>query len=307
MTIGGSIGMAGGIGGVIIGTIIGISSSLTFLFNDSVIGISKAACFFKLSNLEYNQVHIKLEDDTGETLRQVELMKTDIDGEYFVSFESLSPNTTYHLNGIDKDGKEINLGSNSYFTTLDIPTYEIEVDTSNYNKLLEQYDLIFNINNPNKHRIDALLYCENDQTLDQRLTSTSGAFNFTLPSVLSSYRLELYQEGYLVGQTHFSDYASIEILDTTSIGISSISIHVSLGDIDHEQIYVFINPLNDLNSIIRPDVNLGDNYGDSIRIEDFRNILPETEYLLHIVDKNCPTFSSLTIQKLYFKRNCFKI
>ena len=54
-------------------------------------------------------------------------MKTDIDGEYFVSFENLSPNTTYHLNGIDKDGKEINLGSNSYFTTLDIPTYEIEV------------------------------------------------------------------------------------------------------------------------------------------------------------------------------------
>ena len=41
MTIGGSIGMAGGIGGVIIGTIIGISSSLTFLFNDSAIGISK--------------------------------------------------------------------------------------------------------------------------------------------------------------------------------------------------------------------------------------------------------------------------
>lgn len=129
-----------------------------------------------MSNLEYNQVHIELEDDTGETLRQVELMKTDIDGEYFVSFENLSPNTTYHLNGIDKDGKEINLGSNSYFTTLDIPTYEIEVDTSNYNKLLEQYDLIFNINNPNKHQIDALLYCENDQTLDQRLTSTSGPF-----------------------------------------------------------------------------------------------------------------------------------
>ena len=103
MTIGGSIGMAGGIGGVIIGTIIGISSSLTFLFNDSVIGISKDTCFFKLSNLEYNQVHIELEDDTGETLRQVELMKTDIDGEYFVSFENLSPNTTYHLNGIDKD------------------------------------------------------------------------------------------------------------------------------------------------------------------------------------------------------------
>lgn len=127
MTIGGSIGMAGGIGGVIIGTIIGISSSLTFLFNDSVIGILKATCFFKLSNLEYNQVHIELEDNTGETLRQVELMKTDIDGEYFVSFENLSPNTTYHLNGIDKDGKEINLGSNSYFTTLDIPTYEIEV------------------------------------------------------------------------------------------------------------------------------------------------------------------------------------
>lgn len=122
--------------------------------------------------------------------------------------------------------------------------------------MLEQYDLIFNINNPNKHQIDALLYCENDQTLDQRLTSTSGAFNFTLPSVLSSYRLELYQEGYLVGQTHFSDYASIEILDTTSIGISSISIHASLDDIDHEQIDVFINHLNDLNSIIRPDVNL---------------------------------------------------
>ena len=159
--------------------------------------------------------------------------------------------------------------------------------------MLEQYDLIFNINNPNKHQIDALLYCENDQTLDQRLTSTSGAFNFTLPSVLSSYRLELYQKGYLVGQTHFSDCASIEILDTTSIGISSISIHASLDDIDHEQIDVFINHLNDLNSIIRPDVNLGDNYGDSIRIEDFRNILPETEYLLHIVDKNRPTFSYL--------------
>lgn len=108
-----------------------------------------------------------------------------------------------------------------------------------------------------------------------------------------AFWLELYQEGYLVGQTHFSDYASIEILDTTSIGISSISIHASLGDIDHEQIDVFINPLNDLNSIIRPDVNLGDNYGDSIRIEDFRNILPETEYLLHIVDKNRPTFSYL--------------
>ena len=186
MIIGGSIGMAGGIGGVIIGTIIGISSSLTFLFNDSVIGISKATCFFKLSNLEYNQVHIELEDNTGETLRQVELMKIDIDGEYFVSeYTKLAAVESDEINDFkDKDGKEINLGSNSYFTTLDIPTYEIEVDTSNYNKLLEQYDLIFNMNNPNKHQIDALLYCENDQTLDQRLTSTSGAFNFTLPSVL---------------------------------------------------------------------------------------------------------------------------
>ena len=58
----------------------------------------------------------------------------------------------WKITGFTKDGKEINLGSNSYFTTLDIPTYEIEVDTSNYNKLLEQYDLIFNINNPNKRQ-----------------------------------------------------------------------------------------------------------------------------------------------------------
>lgn len=287
ISIGSSVGMVVGVGGIVIGTITSIATSLMFLNTQSVIGISQAKCFFELSNINYEQVNIQLEDDAGNIVQSADLFPTDIENKYVVEFYDLSPKSTYYLQGIDDNGKEVSIGENNYFTTLDIPNYEIDIDTSNYNKTLGNYDLTFNIDNPNGYHIDGLLICENDETLNQHLLKTDGVYNFTLPNILSSYRLELYQEDYLVGQTTFTDYEKMSIIDETlEIGISSFDAGLNLGEINLENIDV---------SIITSDGNKvnGVEYGPDGYILYVRcySLTPNTDYILKISDINRETFT----------------
>ena len=287
ISIGSSVGMVVGVGGIVIGTITSIATSLMFLNTQSVIGISQAKCFFELSNINYEQVNIQLEDDAGNIVQSADLFPTDIENKYVVEFYDLSPKSTYYLQGIDDNGKEVSIGENNYFTTLDIPNYEIDIDTSNYNKTLGNYDLTFNIDNPNGYHIDGLLICENDETLNQHLLKTDGVYNFTLPNILSSYRLELYQEDYLVGQTTFTDYEKMSIIDETlEIGISSFDAGLNLGEINLENIDV---------SIITSDGNKVNGVepgsdGDVLYVRCY-SLTPNTDYILKISDINRETFT----------------
>ena len=241
VSLGSTIGMVVGVGGIVIGTITSVTTSLLFLNTQSIIGISQAQCLFQLSNANYQELNIHLEDENGNLLQYADLLPTDFDNQYVAEFYDLSPSSTYYLKGIDDNGKEVSLGENNYFTTLDIPNYDISVDTSNYNKTLNQYDLTFTIDNPNNYHIDGLLICENDETLNQHLLKTDGVYNFTLPNILSSYRLELYQEDYLVGQTTFTDYEKMSIIDETlEIGISSFDAGLNFGEINLENIDISI-------------------------------------------------------------------
>lgn len=287
ISIGSSVGMVAGVGGIVIGTITSIATSLMFLNTQSVIGISQAKCFFELSNINYEQVNIQLEDDAGNIVQSADLFPTDIENKYVAEFYDLSPKSTYYLQGIDDNGKEVSIGENSYFTTLDIPNYDINIDTSNYNKSLGKYDLTFNIDNPNGYYIDALLVCENDETLNQHLSKVDGIYNFTLPNILSSYRLELYQEDYLVGQTTFSDYEKMSIIDETlEIGILSFYAELNLGEINFENIDV---------SIITSDgnkVNSFEAWPDGyILYVSCYSLTPNTDYILKISDINRETFT----------------
>lgn len=285
VSLGSSIGMVAGVGGIVIGTITSVTTSLLFLNTQSIIGISQAKCFFQLSNANYQELNIHLEDENGNLLQYAELSETDLDNQYVAQFYDLSPSSTYYLKGIDDNGKEVSLGENNYFTTLDIPNYDISVDTSNYNKTLNQYDLTFTIDNPNNYHIDGLLICENDETLNQYLLKTDGVYNFTLPNILSSYRLELYQEDYLVGQTTFTDYEKMSI-DTLEIGISSFDAGINFGDINFENIDI---------SIITSDGNKvnGVEYGpDGYELYvSCYSLTPNTDYILKISDINRETFT----------------
>lgn len=285
VSLGSSIGMVAGVGGIVIGTITSVTTSLLFLNTQSIIGISQAKCFFQLSNANYQELNIHLEDENGNLLQYADLFPTDLDNQYVAQFYDLSPSSTYYLKGIDDNGKEVSLGENNYFTTLDIPNYDISVDTSNYNKTLNQYDLTFTIDNLNNYHIDGLLICENDETLNQYLLKTDGVYNFTLPNILSSYRLELYQEDYLVGQTTFTDYEKMSI-DTLEIGISSFDAGINFGDINFENIDI---------SIITSDGNKvnGVEYGPDgyILYVMCYSLTPNTDYILKISDINRETFT----------------
>ena len=288
LAIGTTVGMTVGIGGVVIGAIASITLSLNFLVAQSVVGITQAQCFFELTNANYNEIDIQLEDINGDEIQLVDLEPTDIANQYVAEFNHLSPNSTYFVKGLDDDGKEIDLGENNYFKTIQVPNYDIKIDLSKYDKANGDYNLSFKIDNPNEYLIEAILICENDKTLEKTTESRNGIFDFTLPTILSTYRLELYQEGYLVGQTTFNDYKGIEIIDESlEIGISYIDMALSVGEVDPNDIAISIINNDDPEEVIPLEVAL-DGYTLYVR---YYELAPENSYTLVINDANRPSFS----------------
>ena len=288
VAIGTTVGMTVGIGGVVIGAIASITLSLNFLATQSVVGITQAQCYFELTNANYNEIDIQLEDTNGEKIQLVDLEPTETKNQYVAEFNHLSPNSIYFVKGLDDDGKEIDLGENNYFKTLQVPSYDIKIDKSKYDKANEEYNLSFKIDNPNEYLIEAILICENDKTLNQFAESSNGIFDFTLPTILSTYRLELYQEDYLVGQTTFSDYEGIQILnESLEIGISSIDMALSLGEVDPNDIVISIINNDNPEEVIPLEVALD---GDILYIR-YYELKPENSYTLVINDTNLESFS----------------
>ena len=289
MSLTSSISMFVGIGTLVIGTIIGISTSLTYLSNQSHIGISSATCYFEGSNIDSNNLNIHLLDFKGNTLSTCKLQESSNDGYYVASFIDLTPNTTYFLEGVYSDGKILSLGNSSYFTTLEIPSYQVSIDKSNYNKLEQLYELTFNIDNyESNQNIEALLVCENDSTLNQSSVSNTGSFTFNLPNILSSYRLELYQENYLVGQASFSDYSNISLIEESlEIGISYFFAGFNSGDIVNLDLRCYIKEDNKDEEI---NIDLGMDGYTYFAGTDYNILSPNTSYTLYIVDANRPTF-----------------
>ena len=288
VAIGTTVGMTVGIGGVVIGAIASITLSLNFLTAQSVVGITQAQCYFELTNANYNEIDIQLEDINGEKIQLVDLEPTETKKQYVAEFNHLSPNSTYFVKGLDDNGKEIDLGENNYFKTLQVPSYDIKIDKSKYDKANEEYNLSFIVDNPNEYLIEAILICENDKTLNQFAESSNGIFDFTLPTILSTYRLELYQEDYLVGQTTFNDYEGIEIIDESLvIGISSIDMALSLGEVDPNDIAISIINNDNPEEVIPLEVALD---GDILYVR-YYELKPENSYTLVINDANRPSFS----------------
>ena len=288
VAIGTTVGMTVGIGGVVIGAIASITLSLNFLAAQSVVGITQAQCYFELTNANYNEIDIQLEDTNGEKIQLVDLEPTETKNQYVAEFNHLSPNSTYFVKGLDDDGKEIDLGENNFFKTLQVPSYDIKIDLSKYDKANEEYNLSFIIDNPHEYLIEAILICENDKTLNQFTESSDGIFDFTLPTILSTYRLELYQEDYLVGQTTFNDYEGIQILDESlEIGISSIDMALSLGEVDPNDIAISIINNDNPEEVIPLEVGLD---GDILYVR-YYELKPENSYTLVINDANHPSFS----------------
>lgn len=282
-----TVGMTAGIWGVVIGAIASITLSLNFLAVQSIIGITQAQCFFELTNANYGEVDIQLEDTNGDKIQLVDLEPTDIKNQYVAKFNHLLPNSTYFVKGLD-DGKEIDLGENNYFKTLPVPSYDIEIDLSKYDKANEEYNLSFKIDNPHEYLIEAILICENDKTFNQFAESSNGIFDFTLPTILSTYRLELYQEDYLVGQTTFNDYEGIEIIDESlEIGIFSIDMALSVGEVDPNDIAISIINNDNPEEVIPLEKALD---GDILYVS-YYELEPENSYTLEINDANRPSFS----------------
>ena len=288
VALGTTVGMTVGIGGVVIGTIASITLSLNFLFAQSVVGITQAKCFFELTNANYDEIDIQLEDTNGDKVQLVDLETTDIANQYVAKFNNLSPNSTYFVKGLDDNGKEIDLGENNYFKTLQVPNYDIKIDLSEYDKANEDYNLSFKIDNPHEYLIEALLICENDKTLNQFVESSNGIFDFTLPTILSTYRLELYQEDYLVGQTTFNHYEGIEIIDESlEIGISSIYMALSVGEVNPNDMAISIINSDNPEEVIPLEVAL-DGY---LLYISYYELEPQNSYTLVINDANRPSFS----------------
>ena len=287
VAIGTTVGMTVGIGGVVIGTIASITLSLNFLVTQSVVGITQAQCFFELTNANYDEIDIQLEDTNGDRVQLVDLETTDIVNQYVAKFNDLSPNSTYFVKGLDDNGKEIDLGENNYFKTLQVPSYDIEIDLSKYDKANENYNLSFKIDNPHESLIEATLICENDKTLNQFAQSRNGIFDFTLSTILSSYRLELYQEDFLVGQTTFNDYEGIEIIDESlEIGISSIYMALNVGEVNPNDMTISIINNENPEEVIPLEIAL-----DGYLYITYYELEPENSYTLVINDANRPSFS----------------
>ena len=286
VAIGTTVGMTVGIGGVVIGAIASITFSLNFLVAQSVVGLTQAQCFFELTNANYDEIDIQLEDINGDKIQLVDLEPTDTKNQYVAEFNHLLPNSTYFVKGFDEKGKEIDLGEDNYFKTLEVPTYDVEIDLSKYDKANEEYNLSFKIDNPHEYLIEAILICENDKTLNQFAESSNGIFNFTLPTILSTYRLELYQEDYLVGQTAFNDYEGIEI-ESLEVGISTIDMALTLGEVDPNDIAISIINNENPEEVIPLERAL-DGYILYVR---YYELEPENSYTLIINDANRPSFS----------------
>ena len=286
VAIGTTVGMTVGIGGLVIGAIASITLSLNFLAVQSKVGITQAQCFFELTNANYDEVDIQLEDTSGDKIQLADLEPTDIKNQYVAEFNHLSPNSTYFLKGLD-DGKEIDLGENDYFKTLPVPRYDIEIDLNKYDKDNEEYNVSFKIDNPQEYLIEAILICENDKTFNQFAESSNGIFDFTLPPILFNYRLELYQEGYLVGERPFDYYEGIEIIDESlEIGISSIDMALSVGDVDPNDMAISIINNDNPEEVIPLEVAL-----DGYLYVRCYELKPENSYTLVINDANHPSLS----------------
>lgn len=288
VAIGTTVGMTVGIGGVVIGAIASITLSLNFLAAQSVVGITQAQCFFELTHANYDEIDIQLEDINGDKIQLVDLKPTDTKNQYVAKFSHLLPNSTYFVKGLDEKGKEIDLGENNFFKTLEVPSYDIEIDLSKYDKANEEYNLSFKIDNPHEYSIEAILICENDKTLNQFDQSSNGIFDFTLPTILSTYRLELYQEDYLVGQTAFNDYEGIQIIDESlEVGISSTYMALDLGEVDPNDIAISIINNEKPEEVIPLEVALD---GDTLYVS-YYELEPENSYTLVINSANRPSFS----------------
>lgn len=287
----GSIGMIIGVGGIVIGTVGGISASMGFLGGQSVIGISKAQCAFSLENSDYQDVTVRLKDGSGAVMQIASLFPGETEKTYVAKFFGLTPDSVYYLEGVDGDGDLLDLGEGNSFRTLPIPNYEITIDESHYDKQAGIYDLAFAIDNPNGYVIEAILCCEADETLNLHLLSDAGLYRFTLPSILSSYRLELRQEGYLVGQTSWSDFQGITpIEEAIEIGISSLDMGVSLGEVPFEDIEVSL--LGETGQDASGALEVGMD-GDVLYIRDY-DLEPDSSYTLRLSDLERPSFTYLS-------------
>lgn len=286
-----TVGITVGVGGIVVGSIASLTLSLNLLFSSSIVGISKAECYFELSNASYETIDIQLENEINQQVQLVDLKPTEKENYYVAEFNDLSPNSTYYLKGINENGEVIELGKNNSFKTLEVPNYDITIDKSRYNKENGDYNLSFKINNPNNYLLEAKLICENDFSLNHEGEFNGEVFNIVLPTILSSYRLELYQENYLVGQTSFCDYEGFNVIDDfLYVGISSLEMVLNYGEIDVYNIDVFLEKKNNPEEIIElepgPD-------GDALYVYAY-NLEPETSYNLKINDANRRSFNYFT-------------
>lgn len=120
-----------------------------------------------------------------------------------------------------------------------------------------------------------------------------------MPTILSSYRLELYQENYLVGQTSFCDYEGFNVIDDfLNVGFSSLEMALNYGEIDVNNIDVFLEKKNNPQEIIELEY---EGYGDAVYLKDgdalylYAYILePGTSYNLKINDANRHSFNYFT-------------
>ena len=286
-----TVGMTVGVGGIIIGSIASLTLSLNMLFSSSVVGISKAECYFELSNASYETIDIQLENEVNQQVQLVDLKPTEKENYYVAEFNDLSPNSTYYLKGINENGEVIELGKNNSFKTLEVPNYDITIDKNRYNKENGDYFLSFKIDNPNNYLLEAKLICENDFSLNHEGEFNGEVFNVVLPTILSSYRLELYQESYLVGQTSFCDYKGFNVIDDfLNVGISSLEMALNYGEIDVNNIDVFLEKKNNPQEIIELEPGLD---GDALYLYVY-NLEPETSYNLKINDANRHSFNYFT-------------
>lgn len=286
-----TVGMTLGVGGIVIGSIASLTLSLNLLFSSSVVGISNAECYFELSNASYETIDIQLENEVNQQVQLVDLKPTEKENYYVAEFNDLSPNSTYYLKGINENGEVIELGKNNSFKTLEVPNYDITIDKSRYNKENGDYILSFKIDNPNNYLLEAKLICENDFSLNHEGEFNGEVYNIVLPNILSSYRFELYQENYLVGQTSFCDYEGFNVTDFLNVGFTSLEMALNYGEIDVYNIDVFLEKKNDPQEIIELDP--GEPDGDALYVYA-ENLEPGTSYNLKINDANRHSFNYFT-------------
>lgn len=92
----------------------------------------------------------------------------------------------------------------------------------------------------------------------------------------------------MVGETTFNDYEGIEIIDESlEIGISSIDMALSLGEVDPNDIAISIINNDNPEEVIPLEVALD---GDTLYIR-YYELEPENSYTLVINDANRPSFS----------------